>query len=270
MISPCPAQILPVCSPRDEKKPLVDFSLILPTYNERENLAELFRRIDCVLSGYNFEVILVDDDSPDGTWHAAQELRSHYDWLHVIRRRGRRGLSSAVLCGFRHARGKLLGVMDADLQHDHTRLPMLLEKMNACDFAVATRRAAGGSDGNWNQIRRATSWMATQLAKRIARTPLSDPMSGFFIMRQEIFAAIDAPELRPQGYKILLYLHARAVESIGSRVRLGEVGYEFGERQCGQSKFTTKVALQFLAMLLELRLHRRLVFASPQLAPVRA
>ena len=82
--------------------------------------------------------------------------------------------------------------------------------------------------------------MATQLAKKIARTPLSDPMSGFFIMRQEIFAAIDAPELLLQGYKILLYLHARAVESIGSQVRLGEVGYEFGERHCGQKQVHNK------------------------------
>jgi dolichol-phosphate mannosyltransferase len=236
----------------------LDFSLVLPTYNERENLAQLFARLGRVLSNYNFEVILVDDDSPDGTWEAAQRFQQHYKWLRVIRRRGERGLSSAVVCGFRHARGKILGVMDADLQHDHTRLPELLRKMKQADFAVATRRAIGGSDGKWCWSRRFASWSATFLARIVARVPLSDPMSGFFTMRREIFAAIDDWSLRPRGYKLLLYLYSRAQECVGrDKVRLSEVGYEFGERQHGQSKFSIKVIFEFVVMLLDMRLHSR-------------
>jgi dolichol-phosphate mannosyltransferase len=234
----------------------IDFSLVLPTYNERENLAALFARIGKVLSGRNFEVIVVDDDSPDSTWAEAQRFQCHYPWLRVIRRRGERGLSSAVVCGFRHARGRILGVMDADLQHDVTRIPELLGAMKRADFAVATRRAEGGSDGKWAWPRRFVSWTATMLTRIIARVPLSDPMSGFFTMRREIFMAIDDWSLRPRGYKLLLYLYSRALQSIGrDRVRLIEVGYDFAERQHGRSKLSFKVILDFIAMLFDLRLH---------------
>ena len=248
----------------------LDFSLVLPTYNERENLAELLARLDRILAAHNFEVILVDDDSPDGTWAEAQVHQQQYKWLRVIRRRGERGLSSAVICGFRHARGKILGVMDADLQHDDTRLPELLEAMKHADFAVATRRAVGGSDGKWGWPRRWASCSATLLAKIIARVPLSDPMSGFFTMRREVFTAIDDWTLRPRGYKLLLYLYSRALECIGrDNVRLREVGYEFGERQHGRSKFSAKVIFQFIAMLFDLRLHPRHVVERPALLPAR-
>ncbi len=234
------------------------FSLVLPTYNESENLAQLFARIGKILAGHSFEVIVVDDDSPDGTWAEAQRFQHHYKWLRVIRRRGERGLSSAVICGFRHARGEILGVMDADLQHDHTRLPELLKKMKYADFAVATRRAVGGSDGSWGWMRRAVSWTATALTRIIARVPLSDPMSGFFTIRRELFLKIDDWTLRPRGYKLLLYLYSLAVARVGrDQVRLREVGYEFGERQHGRSKFSAKVIFEFIVMLFDLRLHAR-------------
>ena len=234
----------------------VDFSLVLPTYNESENLAHLFARLGKVLAGHSFEVIVVDDDSPDGTWAEAQRFQNHYKWLRVIRRRGERGLSSAVVCGFRHARGKILGVMDADLQHDHTRLPQLLRKVKHAHFAIATRRAAGGSDGKWGRARRYASQLATALAKIIARAPLTDPMSGFFVMRREIFTAVDDWALNPRGYKVLLYLYSRAAQQFGrDKVRVSEIGYEFSERQHGRSKFSAKVMFEFVAMLLELRLH---------------
>ena len=213
------------CSFVHEKRH-VDLSLILPTYNQRENLGELLARIDDALIDVCFEAIIVDDDSPDRTWAAAREFERHYPWLRVIRRRNVRGLGSAVICGFRHARGNVLAVMDADLQHDVDLLPELLRKTERADFAVATRRAAGGSDGKWSKARRFASFFATALARCIAKVPFSDPMSGFFLMRRGIFQVIDNQNLRPRGYKILVYLYGKAARQFGRHaLTLAEIGY---------------------------------------------
>jgi dolichol-phosphate mannosyltransferase len=245
---------------RSDERP--DFSLVIPTYNERENLEELFARVERALADYRFEVILVDDNSPDATWAAAEDFQSQYSWLHVIRRRDERDLSSAVICGFRHARGRVLGVMDADLQHDDTRLPQLLKELEGSDFAVATRRGSGGSDGMWSRPRQMVSRMASRIARIIARTPLSDPMSGFFVMRREIFDLLDDGNLRPRGYKVLLYLYSRAVQCFGAKaVRFREVGYQFRKRERGESKLCGKVILEFVLMLADIRWHARPEFA---------
>jgi len=159
------------------EKGAVDFTLVLPTYNESENLPLLFERIDRTLRGLCFEVIVVDDDSPDQTWLVAREFQKQYPWLRVARRRGVRGLSSAVVCGFRYSCGKISGVMDADLQHDVEVLPMLLQEAAHAEFSVATRRAAGGSDGECSALRRFGSTFATGLARFLANVPFSDPMS---------------------------------------------------------------------------------------------
>jgi dolichol-phosphate mannosyltransferase len=258
-------------SAQKDRTSLLDFSLVLPTYNERENLAHVLARLGRILAKYNFEVIVVDDDSPDGTWEEAQKFQHYFRWLRVIRRRGERGLSSAILCGFRHARGNILGVMDADLQHDVACLPELLRKMKYVDFAVATRHADGGSDGKWSWLRRSASWTATLLTKIIAGVPLTDPMSGFFTMRRELFVALDDWALRPRGYKLLLYLYSRALSCFGrDKVRLGEVGYEFGQRQHGRSKFSPKVIFDFIVMLFDLRLHSRHQIGRPALLPARS
>ena len=236
-----------------EPKHHVDLSLVLPTYNERQNLPALLAWIDRSLSGKNFEVILVDDDSPDQTWAAAQELQRQYAWLRVIRRTGERGLGSAVIAGFRQSRGKILGVMDADLQHSAALLPTLLLETERAEFAVATRRAAGGSNGQWSQLRRLGSHIAGALARLFANVPFSDPMSGFFLMRREVFKSIDECDLRPRGYKILVYLYAKAAQEFGrDELRVREVGYEFAKRANGRSKFSLKVIFDYLRMLLEL------------------
>ncbi len=246
----------------------LDFSLVIPTYNERENLPELFARLDRILQGRAFEVILVDDDSPDGTWSAAENFQAQYDWLRVIRRRGERGLSPAVVEGFRQARGAVLGVMDGDLQHDENRLPELLEAMTYADFAIATRRSAGGGAGRWSWSRRLTSWVATMLARGIAQVPLSDPMSGFFAMRRELFASLDAFEMEPHGYKILLYLYSRAVQQLGAEaLRLREIGYQFRKREHGQSKLSSRVIVEYVLMLLDLRFSLRTRAPRPRFAP---
>jgi dolichol-phosphate mannosyltransferase len=246
----------------------VDFSLIIPTYNERDNLPELFSRLDRILSGRSFEVIVVDDDSPDETWLAAEAFQNQYSWLRVIRRRNERGLSSAVICGFRQARGAVLGVMDGDLQHDDTLWPQLLESMNYADFAIATRRAAGGSAGGWTWTRRFTSWVATMLAHGIAQVQLSDPMSGFFAMRRELFTIMDNVDMQPNGYKVLLYLYSRAIQQFGAeRLRLREVGYQFRLRRHGASKLSSRVIVEYVLMLLELRFRTRPRLARARLAP---
>lgn len=271
MINPLTSQTRPSrLDDVDLARKNLDFSLVIPTLNERDNLPVVLQRLDRILEKHNFEVIIVDDDSTDGTWADAQAHQQRYPWLRVIRRVGERGLSSAVICGFRHARGKVLGVMDADLQHDDTRLPELLHKMRYADFAVATRRAVGGSDGNWHWMRRFVSHGATLLAKLIAGVPLSDPMSGFFTMRREIFTAIDDWAMNPRGYKLLVYLCARALQAFGrEHLRLSEVGYEFGQRQRGHSKFSAKTILDFILMLFDLRLHPRHEVARLALLPAR-
>lgn len=246
----------------------LDFSLVIPTYNERENLPELFARLDHVLRAVAFEVILVDDDSPDGTGVAAEALQARYPWLRVIQRRGERGLSSAVVCGFRRARGAILGVMDGDLQHDESRWPQLLDEMVYADFAIATRRAAGGSAGRWTRSRRLTSWVATLLACGIAQVPLSDPMSGFFAIRRELFTALDDPAMRPQGYKIMIYLYSRAVQRLGAEgFRLREIGYQFRPRVQGTSKLSSRVIVECILMLLDLRFNVQVRSERPRFAP---
>jgi dolichol-phosphate mannosyltransferase len=242
----------------------IDLSLILPTYNERENLRELFARIDRALAGGCFEVIVVDDDSPDRTWAAAQEFQRHYPWLRVIRRRNARGLASAVIYGFRHCRGDVLGVMDADLQHDAALLPVLLGKMDHADFAIATRRAVGGSDGKWSKLRRLGSLLATAIARWMTKTPFSDPMSGFFLVRRDIFQSIDV-DLRPRGYKILIYLYAKAAQCVGKdALRFAEVGYQFAKRAHGRSKLSFTVIIDYFLMLMGLRLGARAGARRPQ------
>lgn len=240
----------------------VDLSLVLPTYNERENLPELFARIDHALAGVCFEVIVADDDSPDQTWALAQEFQGRYPWLRVIRRRKGRGLSAAVLCGFRHACGRVLGVMDADLQHAPELLPALFEQAEDADFVVATRRSAGGSNGKWSRFRRLGSEAATALAHSLAKISFSDPMSGFFLMRRAIFQLIDEPDLRPRGYKILVYLYAKALRQLAA-LKVAEVGYEFGVRTRGRSKLSMKIIAEYLMMLIGLRFGGRLRRARP-------
>jgi len=275
MVIPIPGRSLDASQPvrtahdrmagSDRQNSMVDFTLVLPTYNECENLPPLLQHIDHVLEGFRFEVIVVDDDSPDQTWLVATEFREQYSWLRVIRRRGMRGLSSAVVCGFRHGRGRILGVMDADLQHEAELLPALLREAAQAEFAIATRRGAGGSDGEWSQVRRWGSAVAAALARYLVKVPFSDPMSGFFALRREVFDSIDDFDLRPRGYKILVYLYARAAQLFGKQaIRLRELGYHFANRERGKSKLTAKVMLDYLLMLLELRLKVPFRVARPR------
>jgi dolichol-phosphate mannosyltransferase len=224
------------------------FSLVVPTYNERFNIGPLIGRIEAVLKQepFHYEIIIVDDNSPDETWKLAQEIAKMDSHLQVIRREGSRGLATAVVEGWKAARGEILGVMDADLQHPPEILPDLLGPIlkGRADIAIGSRHISGGSVGKWNLPRRSVSRGASAIAflllPQVLR-PVRDPMSGFFLMKRSV---IDLPLLRPTGYKILLEILAK-----GHYRRVIEVPYVFEKRKHGKSKLGPKQYLEFLIHL---------------------
>lgn len=221
-------------------------SLIVPTYNESRNLPVLVERVAAALAGRDFEIIVVDDDSPDRTWEVAEGLAGRFP-VRVFRRIGKRGLSSAVVDGFASARGEALAVIDADLQHDPAVLPRLIDGLARCEAAVGTRYAGSGSTGEWSGARLALSRSATWSVRRLLGVPTSDPMSGYFAIRRDLFQRI-APLLQPRGYKILLeVLHRGRVKEVH------EEAYTFAGRLHGESKLGTGVLLDCAAALWELR-----------------
>lgn len=233
---------------------LVEISLVLPTHNERDNLVPLLTRLRAVLAPYAHEIIIVDDDSPDRTWEEAERLCGDYRQLRVIRRTGERGLSSAVIRGFREAQGQALCVMDADLQHDEKVLPRLIDGLKHAHFVVASRAVDGGGAGTWSWRRSLMSGVATTLARLVLNVALSDPMSGFFTIRRELFARLDDGTLRPEGFKVFLYLYLRACRLLGpGNVDVREVGFVFRDRLHGNSKLTYRVMWEYVRMLCEFR-----------------
>lgn len=226
-------------------------SIILPTYNEAKNIPILLERLAKVLKNTAYEVIVVDDDSPDHTWEVAAGLQKSYP-LKVLRRVGRRGLSSAVTEGFNLANGDVLLVMDSDLQHD-PQLVLSLSKAveDGADIAVASRYMKGGSVGEWVKGRRILSTVATFLARKLPPVEVSDPMSGFFALRASTYRAI-AKDLRPTGFKILLEILA----FLPRGTKTAEVPLVFRMREHGQSKLSWKVELQFLWQLVRILFHR--------------
>ena len=228
------------------------FSLIIPTYNEGDNVPEivsiLSQLLDSVIPG-EYELIVVDDNSPDGTWKIAQDLTSEYPQLRVMRREAEKGLSTAVIRGWQVARGKVFGVIDGDLQHPPEILLQLWQEMEqGADLAVASRHVEGGGVSEWSVIRRFLSRGAQMLGLIILPEVigrLSDPMSGYFMVRRD---AIVGKSLSPVGYKILIEVTGR-----GAIRWIGEVGYVFRERQAGASKVTWKQYIEYIQHLLKLR-----------------
>lgn len=240
----------------------VRLSIILPTYNESKNIAALIEQLERLFDpvlGESYELIVVDDDSPDETWQVAQRLAADHPRVHVLRRRGERGLGTAVIRGWQAACGEVLGVMDTDLQHPpEVNLRLLEEIDRGADLATASRHVAGGGVSDWSLRRRILSRGAQLLGLLVlpgVLGRLSDPMSGYFMSRR---AALAGVELDPLGYKILVEVVAR------SNPRwIGEVGYVFRERVEGQSKVVFRVYVEYLRQLIRLRWatlpHSRLV-----------
>ncbi len=220
-------------------------SLVLPTYNEAQNLPILLPKLREALKGVRYEIIIVDDDSPDGTWKVALELTEKDPAMHVIRRVGRRGLSSAIMEGFLAAKGDVLGVMDADGQHDIGLLPRLYATAKKeADIAIGSRYASGGSIGEWDERRHMMSRIATRLAKQLCRVKVEDPMSGFFVLRRSLFEAV-LPSLNPTGFKMLLDILVHAPGNTAVR----ELPFAFGIRQYGESKLSRRVQIEFIEYL---------------------
>jgi len=231
------------------------FSLVVPTYNEGQNIEllveSLSQLLERALSG-NYELIVVDDDSPDLTWKVAQSLTARYPQVRVMRRQSEQGLSTAVIRGWQVARGEVLGAIDGDLQHPpEVLLPLLQAIEQGADLAVASRHVAGGGVSSWSAIRRFLSRGAQLLGLLVLPGVVgrvSDPMSGYFVVRR---AAIAQQPLNPLGYKILIEVLGR-----GRINRVAEVGYIFQERQEGKSKVTWRQYVEYLHHLLRLRFDR--------------
>lgn len=241
-----------VVPPREPAAGDPALSLVVPTRNEAATIADFLAAavpvLERLLPGA-YELIVVDDDSPDGTWRTAAELQARYPALRVLRREGETGLSSAVVRGWQLARGPVLGVIDADLQHPPDVCAGLWAEMaRGADLAVASRHVPGGGVSEWSLRRRILSRGAQLLGLLVLPGLLarvSDPLSGFFFVRR---AAIAGVTLRPTGYKILLEVLGR-----GRARWTSETAYVFRERATGASKVTAGVYLDYLVHLARLR-----------------
>lgn len=224
-----------------------ELTVVVPSYNERDNVPELAARLGRVLAGIDWEMIVVDDDSPDGTSAVVKELARSNPRVRCIRRVGRRGLAGACIEGMLASSAPVVAVMDADLQHDETILPdMLAHIRDGRDLVVASRNIEGGSKTEGlSPIRQAISDLGRRLSGMILKAPLSDPMSGFFMVRRNLVEEI-APKLATTGFKILADIAA----SVPRRPSFAEVPYVFRERVHGESKLDAKVALDYLGFVL--------------------
>jgi len=224
-----------------------DLSVVVPTFKERDNVAELLRRLGVALAGVAWEAIFVDDNSPDGTADAVKAIAARDPRVRCIKRVGRRGLAGACIEGILSSSAPYVAVIDADLQHDERILPRMLKKLLSgdADLVAATRYVEGGSAESFGAGRGVISRLATNLTRRLLGTRLSDPMSGFFMMRRERFDAI-ADRLSPAGFKILLDIATTS----GPSLAIAEEPYRFGTREQGESKFDITVGIEFLGLLL--------------------
>lgn len=231
----------------------LDVAVILPTLNERDNIVPLIGAVSAVLAGYDHEIIVIDDWSSDGTPEVVREAMLRYPRLRLVRRYGRRGLSSAVVEGMLMTDARVCAVMDADGQHDETLLPRLVEAVlsDSCDIAIGSRYIGDGSTGDWHEWRVRISRYATQFAQRLLRLDLSDPMSGLFVIRRESAEAC-VPHLSTAGFKILLDL----MTSSPAPLRAREFPYCFRSRMAGESKLDGTVVLDFAQMLARKLVHR--------------
>ena len=225
----------------------LQLSVIVPTFNESGNVAVLVQRLGVALAGIAWEVIFVDDNSPDGTADVVRELSQQNPRVRCIRRIGRRGLSGACIEGMLASSAPCAAVIDGDLQHDETQLPKMLGliESGAAELVIGSRYVEGGSADSFNTQRLGASKFATAVAQRVLKVKIADPMSGFFMIRRDRFEQL-APQLSIQGFKILLDVVATA----RGELRVVEVPYTFGSRLHGESKLDSMVALDFLGLVL--------------------
>ena len=224
-------------------------SVIVPTFNERENIAPLLEKLKAALEGLSWEVIFVDDDSPDGTARVVQGFARSDERVRCLRRIRRRGLAGAVIEGAMASAAPIIAVIDADLQHDETLLPRMLEALadNEADLVIASRYlgGAGGGAAALSPVRRAGSRLAAWMARRVLKARVSDPVSGFFLVRRSVIEEA-APRLSLQGFKVLFDL----IASQPRPLRIVELPYVFRERLSGTSKLDRRIVVDYLGLLL--------------------
>ncbi len=231
-----------------QKQPGAELAIIIPTVNERENIHALVSSMVSALAGVCWEVLFVDDNSPDGTAALIRELGQSDSRIRVIQRIGRRGLASACIEGMLASSAPYLAVMDADLQHDERLLPEMLRiiKTENLDLVVGSRYITGGSVGDWSPSRHRISRFATWLAHRFVQTDIKDLMSGFFLLRGEILRE-NSHHLSGLGFKILLDILASSSRPLRSR----ELPYTFRQRTAGESKLDGLAAWGYGMLLLD-------------------
>jgi dolichol-phosphate mannosyltransferase len=225
-----------------------ELSIIVPTFNERDNIAGVISSIAQAMPDIHWEIIFVDDNSPDGTASLIRGIAQTDPRVRCLHRYGRRGLSSACVEGIMSTASPIVAVMDADGQHDERRLRQMFEILGATDtdIVVGSRYVKGGSVSDWSRSRLAMSLLATRITNRITGTSLSDPMSGFFMLRREAF--LDAlPRLSSVGFKILLDIFASSRRVL----KCVEIPYQFRSRQAGVSKLDSMVLWEFLLLLID-------------------
>lgn len=240
--------MVPDCPPDGS----LDLTIVLPTFQESRNIRSTLQLVSETLrsvAGLTFEIVVVDDDSPDGTWRLALDRAEAIPELRVMRRTTEKGLATAVIRGWQAARGRILGVMDADLQHPPEVVAGLAKLvLESADLAVGSRHVEDGGVGDWSLIRRVISRTAQLIGLVILPEVVgrvSDPMSGYFLVKR---SAIAGRVLNPKGYKILIEVLAR-----GTVKTIAELGYVFQERQQGESKVSMAIYFEYLEHLLRLR-----------------
>ena len=227
-----------------------ELSVVVPTFNERDNVGPLVERLRRSLAGVAWQAIFVDDHSPDGTAALVKSMAAHDPQLLCLERVGRRGLAGAVVEGAMASAAPYIAVIDADLQHDETLLPRMLGKLRAgeADLAVGSRFLAPEEQGvvqGLSPLRRWGSSLANVLARLALRTWVSDPVSGFFMIRRDLIEAV-APRLSNHGFKVLFDI----IASQPTPPRIVELPYAFAERQAGASKMDGRIIIDYLGLIL--------------------
>jgi dolichol-phosphate mannosyltransferase len=225
----------------------IDLTVILPTFNERENVAEIVARLEDALSGLRWELLFVDDDSPDGTADLVRSFARRDSRIRLLHRVGRRGLSSACIEGILAITADAVAIMDADLQHDETILRPMLDRLRqeSLDVVIGTRNADGGSMGEFSRHRVLLSRLGQKLSQTVCKCDLSDPMSGFFIIDRSFFMET-VHTLQGTGFKILVDIFASSPRP----VRFAEIGYCFRARRYGVSKLDINTAAEYLFLVI--------------------
>ncbi len=225
----------------------IELTVVIPTLNEHDNIRPLIDKLEQTLAGVNWEIVFVDDDSQDGTVELIRGIAARDRRIRLLHRIGRRGLSSACIEGMLSSSAIYMAVMDADMQHDESLLPQMLEQMrkDQADVVIGSRYTDGGGVGDWAQSRHRMSRFASRLSRLVLKAEVTDPMSGFFMLRSEVFREA-MRDLSGIGFKILL-----DILSSSRQLRVKELPYKFRNRLAGDSKLDTMAVWEYLTMLMD-------------------